>query len=157
VQRQIAHTERQLRQSQAAARSAAIMAITQPVHAAATILYLLRQTLPALDDADVSEIDKVFEESIGQLAVSLEHFSLKDIARDLDSDTRLLYLGIIVRLNSFVTIGTKPVGNLSRTDRFRLHIRTLEGTHEYIALLDADLGRKFAEDGEMSVGNRGAQ
>jgi hypothetical protein len=39
---------------------------------------------------------------------------------------------------------------LTREHRLTLHIRTLR-THEYITRFDADLGRKFAEDGEMSV------
>jgi hypothetical protein len=151
VRRQIAHTEQQLLQSQAAAKAAAIMAITQPVHAAGTTLYLLRPALAAVDDTAVREIDQVIERSIAQLANALEHFTLREVARDLDTDSRQLFLGILVRLSSFVTIATTPAGAVSRTDRLRLHIQTLEGTHFYISLFDADLGRKFAEDGEMAI------
>src|SRR5262249_28244110 len=138
VQRQIAHTEPQLGQSQEAAKVAATMALTQPVHAAATTLYVIRLAYAASDagEDERTQADRVVERSIGQLARALEHFSLKEIARDLDSNNRALYLGILLRLNSFVTIATNPAADMTRDDRLSLQIRTLEGTHEFIALFD---------------------
>jgi hypothetical protein len=74
------------------------------------------------------------------------------IAHRLAQETCRLYAslghGCLARLARQHPSGA--ISDLTREHRLTLHIRTLR-THEYITRFDADLGRKFAEDGEMSV------
>jgi hypothetical protein len=154
VNRQIAHTQQQLLRSQEAAKIAATIALTQPVHSAGFTLCLVRVAHARSyqgDLVDRIEADRLVEQSVEQLKAALEHFSLREVASDMDSLSRAHFLAVIGRLSTFVTIATSPVTNLSREGLLRQHILLLEGTYPYIAVFSADLGRKFAEDGEMAI------
>ncbi len=153
VNRQIAHTQKQLLRSQEAAKIAATIAFTQPVHSAALTLCLVRIAHARSYQGNIvgrAEADRLVERSIEQLKAALEHFSLREVASDMDSLSRAHFLAVIGRLSTFATIATNPA-NLSREGLLRQHILLLEGTYPYIAVFNADLGRKFAEDGEMAI------
>jgi len=157
VQRQIAHSEVKLSQSQGAARDAALIALTHPVHAGAMTLRALRAAIDPtgyhalMISLGRKDVDATVERCINQLAATLDHFTLRDVARDLDPDSRPLYLMIVLQLSSFVTVATKSSRHLDRETHFKRHIQMLESTHRYVALFDADLGRTFAEDSEMAI------
>jgi hypothetical protein len=167
VQRQIAHTEEQLLKSQAAAKLAAKLALSQPVLAAGSTLNVIRQASTVTDDEIedatresnkeflmlVGRLDQMVAGSIAQLAATLEHFSLRDIVKDLDSNSRSDYLMALLQLSSFVTVATKPAAENSRSHWLALHIQALEGVHNHISRFDADLGSQYAEDGGIALAN----
>src|SRR5262249_20063501 len=153
VRKQIAYDQAKVMQQQEAAKVAAVTAVSQPVHAAASVLFVMRTAQSArvergrsaLWHSGHAQLATHFE----RLKTSLKHFTLKEIAGDLNADDRTRYLMVILHLSSFVNIfETTPAEGYD--DRLPLLIETLQGVHRYIALLDADLGEVFARDGGMN-------
>jgi hypothetical protein len=99
----------------------------------------------------VKDADQMVADMIEALAQTLEHFSLREVARDLDSDSRSRYLIVVLDLSTFVTVARKPATNNSRSRRLELQIKGLESVHYYISLFNAELGRQFAKDGRISI------
>jgi hypothetical protein len=155
VQRQIAHSEDKFSYSQAAAKVAAISAVSPPVLIGGVVLRYVRAALEQKPPAAEWEGDNPLDACIGRLAGSLEHFSLREIGGGLDLHSRTLYLTIIGRLSGFVSLATTPLTStksvLKSDDLLRGFMELLEGTHQYISALDADLGRQFAKEGRMST------
>jgi hypothetical protein len=154
VQRQIAHSEDKLSYSQASPKGAAILALAPPVLIGGIVLGYVRAALAEKVPTAQWEDDNPLDVCIGQLAGSLEHFSLREIARDLDSYSRTLYLLIIGRLSGFVRLAAKPLTSskpvLKSDALLRQFVELLEGAHRHISDLDADLGRQFATKGGIA-------
>ena len=149
VQQQFAHETANRARLQAEAKLAAVMAVTQPVHAAASTLGEIRK---ALNDQPVrlETYFKNIEFGMNQLRVALDHFSLREVAKDLSVKDRTLFLVIILQLGTIANIAgaqESPIKDPRR--RLEEQQRRLEGVHRYLSLFDADLADVFARDAGM--------
>ena len=99
-----------LRQTQAKATAA--IAITQVIYAAAATLYAVIQAQKAQDQQDIEFWDDRVKQGVSYIDQNLNHFSVSEAVRDLGGGDRLIYLGIIGQLSSFVTIYRNPSEHL---------------------------------------------
>lgn len=84
------------------------------------------------------------------LSKGLEHFSLREISRDMEINQRLLFLIVVRTLGTYVTIykidtnpvSAKELGNM-------LHALELVG--HYVSLFDVDLSNMFQRDSRLSA------
>ena len=79
---------------------AAVIAITQPVHAATAVLHGIKQYLQATSHNDQVRWTTATNKAVDQLDDTLNHFSLKEIANGLRVDDRLNYLMTLSRLST---------------------------------------------------------
>lgn len=148
VQQQIARSDAHLRERQDASRAAAIVAITQPIHAASITLRVLKDALEKIGAAAI-EADKDVEIHVRQLAGTLAHFSLRELVPDLRAEDRAFYLMVLLRLEVFVSVFVNGT-NTTRERRLRRGIRDLTRAHPFIVQLDTHLGEVFARDGRIT-------
>jgi hypothetical protein len=132
------HAELAKQQRREDAKIAAILAIAQPMHAAATLLYSVRITIAANTTDSINQWDLAAKQACSQLAFTLEHFTLRDVARDLAIDDRAIYLILVSQLSSIVNIYHRPPGILPRE-------QSLAALHDQMAGLEMNF-RRFDDD-----------
>jgi hypothetical protein len=133
-----------LRQIQAKATAA--IAITQAVYAAAATLFAVTQAQKAQDQQQITYWDDRIKQGVPYLDECLNHFSVSEAIRDLGGGDRLIYLGIVGQLSSFVTINKHPSEHLNRATRLQNQYFALMKLRELLAAFDSDLTTVYDRD-----------
>jgi hypothetical protein len=162
VQRQIRSQERNIEraetlrlaerdQKQIAAKFTATVALTQPVHSAATVLYGVRMAIAAKSPDEVLLWDSATKQACGQLEQTLNHYSLREIGPEMNIDDRVPFLILVVQLSSIVNIFNRPTGILPRDQTLVLMKNQLEGLRQYLTTYDLDLANAFERDSTVPI------
>jgi hypothetical protein len=152
-QQQLAHEKDDRARLQAEAKLAAVMAMTQPVHAAGSTLDVIRK---ALAEEGLGLLGRAghfdnIKFGMGQLRLALDHYSLKEVAKDLSGEDRAIFLMIVSQLGTIVNIAAQVSPKGDPAFHLRQQQRALEGVHKYLSVFDADLASVFTRDGGMTV------
>jgi hypothetical protein len=130
VQQQFAHQEAERARLRAEAKEAAVTALTQTVHAAGSTFGVIREALkrqqsPLMTNSFFGRI----EFGMDQLRMALDHWSLKEVAKDLSHDDRVPFLMVVWTLESIVNID-------SQKERDAFHLaeqeKALARVHNYL-------------------------
>jgi hypothetical protein len=147
VQRQMDEEKAQRENSYVEAKLAAVTAITQPIHAAASTFWFVRRILasqpPPINADDWQSVSR----GIGHVDVALNSFVLREVARDLRVDDRVLFIALISALTTLVNLSKGP--KISPPDQLRSQQRALESLGRYLPKFDADLASVFERDSAL--------
>jgi hypothetical protein len=143
------HAELAKQQHLQDAKIAATLAITQPMHVAATLLYSVRIAIAANTTASIDQWDLATKQACSQLAFTLEHFTLRDVARDLAIDDRAIYLILVSQLSSIVNIYHRPAGIISREQSLAVLRDQLVGLETHFRAFDDDLANVYRRDSSL--------
>jgi len=151
AQAEVTKTAEEVRQyeleaHQIAAKFTATIAVTQPVHSAAAVLFSVRKAMTATLQKDIDDWDAATKQACGQLEKTLDHFSLKQAGPEMNVNDRALFLILVVQLSSIVNIFNRPTGILSRQENLALMKNQLEGLRQYLTTYDIDLANVFERD-----------
>jgi hypothetical protein len=150
IQMQIEEDRQKVALSQIAAKQAAVTAITQAIHAAAMTLYAVTQAQKAKDQQQIEHWDGSIDRGVSYIDDCLNHFTVREAVRDLRIDDRVLYVAIVARLSTFVTINKRPSEHLDRNTRLKARCTTLMKLQEYLDKFDSDLAAVFAKDAQIA-------
>jgi hypothetical protein len=142
-----AEEEGRRHQRQQEAKTIAIVAITQCVHAASGAMFAVRNAIKAVSVADQQRWDTATTRAIEQVGQTLAHFSLQEISSELSVNDRLSFLMVITQLASVVNIHQRPPEILMREARLHVLRAQLEGIRQYLMIFDSDLDQVFVRDG----------
>ena len=134
---------------QVQAKATAAIAITQAIHAAAATLYAITQAQKAQDQQDIEPWDDRIKQGVSAIGECLNHFSVSEAVRDLGGGERLIYVGIVGQLNSFVTINKHPSKHVNRATRLQHQYAALMKLRELLAAFDSDLAASYDRDAEI--------
>jgi hypothetical protein len=134
----------------AEAKSTARVALVQVTQAASSTLFAITQAQDAQDQQQIDHWDGLVTQGVSFIQKSLDHFSLREAARDLSVEDRIIYLAIVSRLAAFVMIyeGASPLAHLSRKTRLQNQYIELMLIREFLAPFDAELTAAFDRDAE---------
>jgi hypothetical protein len=149
IQMQIEEDRWKVALNQMAAKAAAVTAITQAIHAAAMTLYAVTQAQKAQDQQQIAHWDGLIEKGAGFIEEGLNHFTVKEAVRDLRIDDRVIYVAIVARLSTFVTINKRPSEHLNRTARLQNQYDALKNLWTYLSAFDSDLAAVYARDAQI--------
>jgi hypothetical protein len=76
---------------------------------------------------------------------SLKSFTVREAVRDLDIDDRSLYVTIVGRLTTFVTVHQNHAQHVNRDTRLRNEYETLKSLQTYLAKFDFAIGRRLRQ------------
>jgi hypothetical protein len=82
--------------------------------------------------------------------ICLNHFTVREAVRDLRIDDRVLYMAIVARLSTFVTINKRPSEHLNRAARLQNQYDALKNLRTYLSKFDSDLAAVFAKDAQIA-------
>ena len=146
---QIEEDRRKIALSQIAAKQAAITAITQVIHPAAMTLYAVTQAQKAQDQQQIAHWDDLREKGVGFIEAGLDQWTVKEAVRDLGIADRVIYVAIVARLSTFVTIHKNPSDHLNRAARLKNQRDTLLNLREYLQKFDSDLAAVYDKDAQI--------
>jgi len=149
IQRQIEEDRHKISLSQIAAKQAAVTAISQAIHAAAMTLYAVTQAQKAQDPQQIAHWGDRIEKGTGFIEASLSHFTVREAVRDLRIDDRVLYVAIVARLSTFVTINKSPSEHLNRATRLQNQYDALKSLWTYLSKFDSDLAAVYTRDAQI--------
>jgi hypothetical protein len=133
--------------SRAEAKLAAVVSVTQPIHAAATMLFAVRKSYRATDVSEMITWDKATNQANAQVEQTLAHFSIQSIAPEMAIHDRLYFLMLVTQLSSIVNIYNRPTGILSRAERLGVLHTNLVKLSTFLKPFDEDLAAVFERDG----------
>jgi hypothetical protein len=137
-----------LRQTQA--KASASIAITQTVYAAASTLFAVTQAQKAQDEQQIAHWDEGIKQGVSYIDQGLNHFTVSEAIRDLGGGDRLIYLGIVGQLSSFVAVNNHPSEHLDRATRLRNQHSALMKLRELLAAFDPDLIAVYDRDAGLA-------
>jgi hypothetical protein len=147
MQQQFAHQENERARLRAEAKEAAVTALTQTVHAAGSTFGVIREALKRQQSPFMmkSFFGRI-EFGVDQLRMALDHWSLKEVAKDLSRDDRAAFLMVVLTLESIVNIDRQK-----ERDAFHLaeQEKALTRVHNYLIHFDDDLANAYAKDAGM--------
>lgn len=133
---------------QADACEAAVIAINPCVQAAAVSLSNIQTILKHPGEPELNRpILKNLQDLRLALSKGLEHFSIREISRDLEINARIQFLMIARTLDTYVTIYKIDGGSAQELANMR---HALELVGHYVSLFDDDLNAMFARDSQPS-------
>jgi hypothetical protein len=150
IQMQIEEDRWKVALSQMAAKQAAVVAITQAIHAAAGTLLTVIQAQKAQDPRQFSEWDELIDRGVSFIEGCLNQFTVRDAGRDLGIADRVIYVQIVGTLASFVTINRRPSEHLDRKTRLQNRYTALMNLREYLQKFDSDLAAAYDRDAEIA-------
>jgi hypothetical protein len=150
IQMQIEEDRQKVALSQIAAKQAAVTAITQAIHAAAMTLYAVTQAQKAKDQQQIEHWDGSIDRGVSYIDDCLNHFTVREAVRDLRIDDRVLYVAIVARLSTFVTINKRPSEHLDRNTRLKARCTTLMKLQEYLDKFDSELAAVYKRDAQIA-------
>jgi hypothetical protein len=150
IQMQIEEDRQKVALSQIAAKQTAITAITQVIHPAALTLYAVTQAQKAQDQKQIEHWDGLIDKGAGFIEEGLNHFTVREAIRDLRIDDRVLYVAIVVRLSTFVTINKRPWEHLDRAARLQNQYDALKNLRTYLSKFDLDLAAVYDRDSKIA-------
>ncbi|HEV3138487.1 MAG TPA: hypothetical protein VGZ26_11300 [Pirellulales bacterium] len=113
------------------------------------LLYAVKIAIAANTTASISQWDTATKQACSQLAFTLEHFSLRDVAGDLAIDARATYLILVNQLSSIINIYNRPAGILSRVQSLAVLHDQLERLEAYLRTFDDDLADVYRRDSSL--------
>jgi hypothetical protein len=146
IQTQIEEDRRKTAMSEIAAKAAALAAITQTIHATAETLFAVTQAQKAKDQQEIEKWDGLVKQGTSYIEECLSNFIVREAVRDLRIDDRVLYVAIVARLSTFVTINKHPSEHLNRAARLQNQYTTLMNLRDYLRPFDSDLAAVYARD-----------
>jgi hypothetical protein len=164
VQQQFAHQEAERARLQAEAKEAAVVSLTQIVHAAGSTWRIVRQALEHDNEFERQGMSPQIQPRIGamatannsvnqgmkQIEIALDHWSLREVAKDLAVDDRLALLMVVLTLQSIINIRSQ---RLSQSIRPRARLdeqeKALSSIHKYLSDFDADLAKAYVGEGAV--------
>jgi hypothetical protein len=149
VQEQLAEERHRLRQRQADAKEAALVCITQPIHAAAMALSQInkaRQLRGSVAPKTQAAADQLVNLSVAHVRSTIESFTIRESVHDLGVEDRVMYLLIVSTLSTFVNVSTNPSPVLTRDERLRNQREALMRLHNYLTPFDSQLAQVYARD-----------
>lgn len=144
VQGQIEEGRAQRERVYAEAKAAAVMAIAQPVHAAAPTLRAVRRILESQPGPIGAQDIETISRGIGYVDAALDNFVLREIAGDLRVEDRVIYIAIISTLTTLINISQAP--NIDRLVHLRNQQKALENVGTYLRRFDTELASVFKRD-----------
>jgi hypothetical protein len=150
IQMQIEEDRREVADSQIAAKQTAVTAITQVIHAAAMTLYAVTHAQKAQDPQQIARWDRLIKKGVGFIEEGLNHFAVREPIRDLRMDDRVLYVAIIARLSTFVTIHKHPWEHVNQSARLQAQYDALKNLRTYLSKFDLDLAAVYDRDSEIA-------
>lgn len=148
AQLQLDQQREQTERAQSEAKAAAVVILSQPVHAAGATLMVLRAANENSAGKE-AEFEKLISLGVTHIKNTLSNFTVSEGIKGLGTDDRILYLVIINTLSSFVNIGANPSPLLSLQQGWANQLDTLLKLHRYLVPFDKRLAEKFALDGGL--------
>jgi hypothetical protein len=146
IQMQIEEERKKAAHMQIQAKATAAIAITQVTYAAAAHLYSVTQARKAQDEDDIAFWDKIIERGVSSIDECLNHSIVSEAVRDLGGGDRLIYVGIVGQLGSFVTVNKHPSEHLDRATRLKHQYMALTKLRELLAAFDSELAAIYDRD-----------
>jgi hypothetical protein len=146
IQMQIEEDRQKTAIREIAAKEAAVIAITQAIHAAAGTLYSVTQAQKAKDQEQIAHWDGLIDRGVLYIEESLKNFTVRDAVRDLGIADRVIYMQIVGMLGSFVIINKRPSEHLDRDTRLKNRCTTLMTLRKYLHEFDSDLAAVYERD-----------
>ncbi|WP_316195934.1 MULTISPECIES: hypothetical protein [unclassified Bradyrhizobium] len=154
VQAQIAAPDEARVKAQAEAKSIAVVALAQPVHAASALLRAVQIAEAANTDAGKTQWDGIVAICCEQVSAMLDHFALREISGELDPNDRALFLIIILQLSSMINIYRRPFGLISREQALKNFANQLRGLENYLPHFDQELWDVFVRDSNPAAAHQ---
>jgi hypothetical protein len=129
---------------QANARFVAVTAVAHCVHAAAAALNAARKAADPKLGIDYPVWAEAYAQGMTQLDVALSHFSIREIAPEMNINDRLLYLILVQQMATLVNIHRNAPSVMP--DRAVRERDRLEALEPWIRRFDPDLGDVFVRD-----------
>jgi hypothetical protein len=133
--------------SRVEAKLAAVVSVTQPIHAAATMLFAVRKSQRATDVSEMVTWDKATNQATAQVEQTLAHFSIQSIVPEMAIHDRLFFLILVTQLSTIVNIYNRPPGILSRGERLGALHANLVKLSTFLKPFDEELAAVFERDG----------
>jgi hypothetical protein len=149
IQMQIEEERQKAVLRQAQAKATASRAITQVIYAAAATLYAVTQAQKAQDQQQIAYWDDRIKQGVSYIDQGLNHFTVSEAIRDLGGGDRLIYLGIVGQLSSFVAVNKHPSEQLDRATRLRNQHLALMKLRKLLTAFDPDLIAVYDRDAEI--------
>ncbi|WP_316228335.1 hypothetical protein [Bradyrhizobium sp. SZCCHNR1039] len=149
IQQQIAAPEMAKHQSQQEAKYVGVVALAQVVHAASALLYAVRIAQAANTPTAITHWDSVVKQAFVQVEAMLNHFALRDIYSQMSIDDRLMFLMVILHLNTMTNIQKNPFGIIDRLTSLQMLQVQLENLERYLSPFDHDLWNVFERDASL--------
>jgi hypothetical protein len=146
IQMQIEEERRAALVRQVQAKATAAIAITQAIYAAAATLFAVTQARKAQKQQDIDFWDGRIKQGVSAIGECLNHFSVSEPVRDLGGGVRLVYIGIVGQLSTFVTVNRTPSEHLDRATRLQHQYAALTKLRELLAPFDSDLLASYDRD-----------
>jgi hypothetical protein len=131
---------------QAETKEAALVVMSQPVHAATAALFGIRRYLKSTSSNDMIKWSRATVQAMAQLEQALNHFSLRELAGDLEINDRLHYVMVLSRLSTIVTLFSKRPGILNAQQTFMMLRAHLESIPDLLRPFDDELASVFERD-----------
>jgi hypothetical protein len=85
-----------------------------------------------------------------QIRMALDHWSLREVAKDLAIDDRAALLRVVLTLESIINIASQMLSQkIGPRDRRKEQEKALSSVHKYLSVFDADLAEVYAKDAGM--------
>lgn len=153
VQLQLSEQHKEAQQKQIEAKAAAIVILTQPVHAAAaTLMVLMRAT--EHPDGKQQELERLVLLGVTHVKNTLEHFTISEGIKGLRSGDRLTYLVIVNTLASFVNISINPSPFLPLEQRWQNQRDALLKIPKYLRAFDTRLADQYDHDAGLAQSSK---
>jgi hypothetical protein len=164
VQQQFAHQEAERARLQAEAKEAAVVSLTQIVHAAGSTWGVVREALRRDKELEQQGVSPQSQPRIGamasatdfvnqgmkQIRMALDHWSLREVAKDLAVDDRAALLRVVLTLESIINIASQRLSqNIGPRDRLKEQEKALSSIQKHLSDFDADLAKAYASDAGM--------
>jgi hypothetical protein len=150
IQMQAEEERRKAAIRQVQAKATAAIAITQAIHAAAATFDAVRQAQKAAQDQQRTYWDDRIKQGVSAIGECVNHFSVGEAVRDLGGGDRIIYVGMIGQLSSFVTINRNPSEHIDRATRLQHQYSALMKLRELLAAFDSDLAAGYDRDAEIT-------
>jgi hypothetical protein len=146
IQMQIEEDRKKAAHMQIQAKATASIAMTQVIYAAAATLFAVTQARKAQGQEDIASWDDRIKQGVSYIDENLKHFSVSEAVRDLGGGDRLIYLGIVGQLGSFVMVNKRPSEDSNRAVRLEDQYAALMKLRELLAAFDSDLIAVYDRD-----------
>ncbi len=149
IQQQIAEEQTRRERDQIEGKLTAIMAVTHPVHAAASTLGAITKAIAA-PAAEIAQRDAIVAQGASFIQGALDQVLVREIVRDMSVDDRAVYVAIVSNLATYVNINAQPSPILDRVQRLTNQREHLLKLRPYLSLFHDELARVYDREGGIS-------
>lgn len=148
VQEQIEEAKNDRERQQAEGKEAAIICITQPVHAAAAALSVISVELAKTQPNGPWRSVPAITTAIRRVEIVMDNFMIRESLRDLNVNDRILYLIIVGTLSSWVIIAKDHESGILFAAYLEKLRSSLLSLHRPLGGFDQELASVFARDSQ---------